>query len=760
MQLRTVRAAVAHALLLLVPLPLLAAAPATEDTLVHREDDVVVTASRYGERVHLNHADIDAEELEARIGVQDIPMLLTDTPGLHAFSDAGNGVGYTYLNIRGFDQKRVGVTFDGIPLNDPEDHQVYWVDLPDFASALEDIQVQRGVTNSMGGGAPAIGGSVNLVTERLSLEPQGELSAMGGGYGTWRVMGAYQTGLLGERFQSSLRWSRIESDGYRDRTGSELWGLYWAGQALLGDHTLKLNLTTGHERSLHGWNAAYEEDLARNRRHNPETYDNAIDDFRQPHAALHHTYRAARNVTLRTSAFWIHGEGFYENLREGETAADFSLDRSLGLDPDAEVDLVRRKIVDKNQVGLVSHVQVDHRGGRLIVGGDVYDFHSDHHGEVLEVAGLYDDRDAGLDYYEYDGDKTAWSLYANEAYEVLPGLTLLADLQYQRKDAEFTQAELGNFTGTDRHAYEVSYDFFNPKGGLAWELPGETLGGRTTLYGHVGVTHREPTDGEVYDTWQGPDDLGVAPLFRNGVPTDADGDGATDYVKWTDPIVGEEKALDYELGVRWRGEHVSLTVGGYWMDFDDEIVPFGSVDEDGFPVKGNAERTLHRGVEVGLTARLARSHVLKVAASRSWDEFERFTYFEPLYDDDWNVVGMEERDLSGNPIPLFPEHLVSVAVESDFGALDSRLRLRSVGRQFLDVFGEDERTIDGYALLDLKLGLDLTEVLGPSPYPTRLDLRVNNVLDEPYETTGYWDEGRWLIPGAGRHLLAGVHAEF
>ncbi|HRX51057.1 MAG TPA: TonB-dependent receptor [Candidatus Krumholzibacteria bacterium] len=760
MTIRTFRAALARAVLLLVPLPLLAAAPAAPDTLVHRTDDVVITASRYETDVHLNHADIPHEELQARIGVEDIPMLLTDTPGLHAFSDAGNGVGYTYLNIRGFDQKRVGVTFDGIPLNDPEDHQVYWVDLPDFASALQDIQVQRGVTNSMGGGAPAIGGSVNLVTRRLSLEPRGELSAMGGAYGTWRLMGAYQTGLLADRFQSSLRWSRIESDGYRDRTASELWGLYWKGQALLGDHVLRLDLTTGHELSRHGWNAAYEDDLAVNRRANPETYANAIDDFRQPHAALHHTYAAASNVTLRTSAFWIHGEGFYENLREGETAAVFNLDHTLGLDPDAEVDLVRRKIVDKDQLGLVSHVQVDHRGGRLIAGGDVYDFHSDHHGEVLEVAGLYADRAHGLDYYEYDGDKTAWSLYANEAYEVLPGLTLLADLQYQRKDAAFAQAELGNFTGLDRHAYQVSYDFFNPKGGLAWDVPGQALGGRLTLSGQVGVTHREPTDGEVYDTWQGPDDLGVAPLFRNGVPTDEDGDGQPDYVQWSDPVVGAEKALDYELGLRWRAERVSLTVNGYWMNFDDEIVPFGSVDDDGFPVKGNAERTLHRGVELGLTARLTDAHVLSVAASRSWDEFDRFTYYETLYDDAWNVVGVEERDLSGNPVPLFPEHLASVTLASDFGALDSRVRLRSVGRQFLDVFGLEERTIDAYALLDVALGLDLGRAFGPASMTTRLDLRVNNVLDREYETTGYWYEGRWLIPGAGRHLLAGLHAEF
>ncbi len=730
-----------------VAIPDAGAAVAPADTAAYDADDVVVTASRYGDNVHLSHADITREELEDRIGVADIPLLLEDTPGLHAWSDAGNGVGYTYLNIRGFDQKRVGVMIDGIPLNDPEDHQVYWVDLPDFVSSVRDVQVQRGITNSLGA-TTAIGGTVNLVTDMFTSEPELRLSAMGGSYGTWKQSVSYQTGLVDGRFQSSLRLSRLESDGYRDRTGSELWGVFWSARWLTRNSTTRVKIYTGREESQHGWNAAFEDDLAVNRRHNPETYEGAIDDFRQPHYELHHEWRLSDRVTARNSAYWIHGEGFYENLKEGEEAADFSLDALLGLAPDDEVDLVRRKNVDKNQVGWVSHLQLRHGGGRTIVGGDIYDFHSDHWGNVLRVAGVGHGPGEDLHYYDYTGDKQAWSVYVNEMWEAVPGLTLLADLQFQHKRYRFKQDEVGNFTGDDRHAYEVDYDFFNPKGGVHWELPSEPFGGRAALYAHMGRTHREPTDGELFDTWDGPDDVGVSPLFRHSVPVDEDGDGDADYLEWSEPYVRHERAVNYELGAAWRGETLSLTVNGYWMDFDDEIIAYGAVDDDGAPIRGNAEKTLHRGVELGLTARLSEAHALKVAASKSWDEFDAYTAtFDP---DTWTDGTF---DLSGNPIALFPQHLTSIALESDFGAVDTRLRLRSVGKQYLDNTGLEARTIDGHLTLDLSAGLDLDGASGD----TRLDVRIVNLMDEHYETTGYWYGGRWLIPAAGRHVLAGVH---
>ncbi|MBN2170912.1 MAG: TonB-dependent receptor [Candidatus Krumholzibacteriota bacterium] len=728
----------------------------------YRMEKMVITASRYSPAVHLSQANITRADIQRHRDEKDLPLLLEHTPGLHASQDAGNGVGYTYLKLRGFDQRRVGVMINGIPLNDPEDHQVYWVDMPDLAASLEDVQVQRGVTNSLGG-MTAIGGTVNLVTEVLGDAPGGHFSAAAGSFGTTRQSLAYQTGLLGGRLAASLRISHLASDGYRDRSGSDQWGVFWSGRYLTPATSTQVNIYTGRELSHHAWDGISEEMLATDRTYNPETYENAVDDFRQPHYELHHRWQAAERVLVENSLYWIHGEGFYENFKSDRTAADFGLDAHLGLAPDAEVDLVRRKNVDKDQAGWVGKLLWDHPRGRLVVGGDFYDFHSRHWGDLQAVEGFATGDLVGLSpYYDYVGDKQAGSIYANEQLELGGGFTLLADLHLQRKTYDFAQRETGNFRGADRHAYSLDYDFFNPKGGLFWRAPGAVLGGELGLYAHVGVSHREPTDADVFDTWLGPDDLGAAPLFARS-DTVRTG-GAVNHIAWSDPLVQEERVLDYELGLSWRAERLSLHLNGYLMEFENEIVPYGAVDADGRAIRGNADKTLHRGVELGLTARLGRGAALRLAASRSWDEYETFTVYEDVYDPGtWEYVETVARDWSGNPIALFPEYLVSATLDLERGPVAGSLRLRGAGKQYLDNAGDEDRTIDAYAVLDLGLRLavgplGLSELSGAT-----VELKVANLLDEEYETWGYydpWGVGNAKIPAATRHFLLGVRYEF
>lgn len=721
---------------------------------VYAGEEVVITASRYGWDVHLSLANLPAAEIQRRRSEADIPVLLEDLPGVHAASDAGNGVGYTYLNIRGFDQRRVGVMINGIPLNDPEDHQVYWVDMPDLLSSLEDIQVQRGITNSLGG-MTAIGGTVNLITDVLSVEPQGRLALRAGSHGTATQSLTYQTGLRGGRFASLLRVSHLESDGYRQRSGSDQWGVFWSGRYLTPKASLQANIYTGRELTHQAWYGVDEETLARDRTHNPETYLNAVDDFRQPHYELHHRWNLSDRVLLKHAAYLIHGEGFYENFRAGRRAADFSLDRFLGVAPDAEIDLIRRKLVRKDQIGWVPQLMVEHRGGRLVAGGDWYTFHSNHWGEVIAAAGFTPEQlGSGLKYYDHTGDKNAWSAYMNEQVAVGGGVTLLLDLQLQHKSYEFRQNEHGNFRGEDRHAYRVAYDWFSPKGGAHWRLPGRPLDGELGLYAHVGVARREPADADLFDTWTGPDDLGAAPLFRSRRVILKEDGVTVDRVEWSDPLVKEERVVNYELGAAWRGRALSVTVNGYWMDFRNEIVPYGGVDDEGYGIKGNAGKTLHRGLEAGLTARLGDRHQLTAAASRSWDRFESFLLT------DWDG---SQSDLSGNPIPLFPSHLATVALRSDWGGWDSTLRLRAAGRQHLDGTGRRERTTDPYAVLDAGLGVALGRLGWEALAGARVEARIRNLLDAEYETSGYydaWGAGNYKIPAAKRNILLGVEYVF
>ncbi len=720
--------------------------------IIHEDEDVVVTASRYDNEVHLNQSNVTAEDLDFREPDLPLPLLLQDLPGVFSYSDAGSNLGYTYIKIRGFDQRRVGVLINGIPFNDPEDHNLWWVNMPDMAASTQDIQVQRGVTNSVGGLAP-MGGTINIETRRLATQEQGRVSLSAGSYGFGRQMIRYQTGELKGGFRSSFRLSRQNSDGFRQRTGVEQWGIFWSGEHQTERSTTRLNIYTGREVTHHGWNASPQSALEEDRTHNPETYHNAVDDFKQPHYELHNDLYLSDRWTLKNSFYYVQGEGYYENFKEDQTAEDYSLDQFLGLGSDEEVDLIRRKYVRKDQVGWVPRAIWEQSKGRLVIGGDTYKFHSNHWGDIMNVTGFSpgDFIEPQFKYHEYVGDKKAYSLYANERYEVGAGLTLMADLQYQHKEYDFLQREVGNFTGDLRNGYLVEYDFFNPKGGIHWQ-PGTLGGGNLAIFGSVGVNHREPTDNELFDTWDGADDLGKAPLFNQSRQV-MKSDGVTvDHVQWWDPQVKEEKVLDYELGLSWAGKILSFTIGGYWMDFTNEIVPYGGVNEDGYGIRGNAQKTLHRGVELGLRARIDSNNSLTVAASRSWDEYDIFDFF------DWDGT---QADYSGNPIALFPEHLLSVAWQTQWNpGIRSRIRVRNVGRQYLDNTGNTDRTIDPWTTLDLSLWFDLDRVGLPALAAAQAFVHVRNIGDVEYETTGYYYGENYFIPAAGRNFAVGLDYDF
>jgi iron complex outermembrane recepter protein len=738
------------------------AATDTVPVPVHHEEGVVVTASRYGTDVHLSHSDLTGSELRRRQSASELPLLLQDLPGVFAYSDAGSGLGYTYLKIRGFDQRRVAVLINGVPQNDPEDHQVYWVNLPDLGSSLEDVQVQRGVTNSVGGVA-AIGGTVNLVTELLGDEPRGRAAFEVGSFGTSRTMLSYQTGELGQGFATGLRISQQRSDGFRERSGTDQWAVFWTGRWRNDAHQVQANVFTGHELTQHAWLPAPASILAQNRRYNPETYWNAVDDFRQPQYQLHWEWDLRANLQLRQSFYHIHGEGFYENFRARRRAEMFSLDAAFPerYAADDRVDLIRTKWVRKDQTGWAPTLRWEHPGGRLLIGGDGYVFHGSHWGEVLQAgpgsggAGLRpDDIPDGLQYYDYSGDKRAWSIYANERWEFVRGLTLLADVQYQHRYFDFRHGEVGNFVGPDRHAFTVSHDFFNPKGGLFWQTPWAVAGGQVGLYAHAGITHREPSDSDLWGAFAGPDDLGVSPLFAASELI-TDPQGTPVYTRWRGSLIEPEKVYNYEAGLAWRGRRLSATVNGYWMDFRNEIVPTGYWDDERGTLRTNAEKTLHRGLELGLRWQPHPDHRLTVGASRSWNEYDRFRFIAP----DGSV-----EDYSGNPIALFPGSLVSATWSSRQGPLAADLRLRYLGRQYLDNTGDRARTIVPSTVLDLALFYDLGRAGVAALSGLEVTLRVQNLLDEDYETSGYhdeWDYGENMyIPGASRSVSGGVTYSF
>ncbi len=707
--------------------------------------EVVVEATRAKEgKTPVVFTNLSSRYIQENHTVEDIPMMLTEIPNVFAYSDAGNGTGYSYVKIRGFDQKRVGVMVNGIPLNDPEDHQVYWVDLPDVAESLENIQIQRGVGSSLYG-ISTFGGSLNLLTQAPSLERRLEVFSNYGSYNSRKFGFEFNSGLLRNRWTVYARFSRLLSDGYRERSGTAQWA-YFATLSRMGNRSLtQINLYGGKEITHAAWDASPESVLRVNPRHNPITYNNAIDNFSQPHFELHHTIRFRRGLRWKNSLFYIRGKGYYESLKKERDLWEYG----LAPRPDSlRSDLIRQKWVTKNQYGWISEASLQHARGELTVGTYLSLFNSNHWGEVdrllnpsFPVIGLVRPGEANFRYYQYSGDKYYVTAFFNELYRPHRRVNVMVNVHFQHMQYRFQHGKAGNFSGPFRHAFTVNYNFLNPRLGIHWKA--HRL---FTLFGNVSLAQREPADDELYDLWNGPDDLGVHPLFARADTVRRN--GQIEKIRWRDPLVKPERLLDLELGGSARLGRSEWKANLFLMNFHNEIVPFGQFDEEGNPIRGNAGRTVHRGIEI--SSRIPLSARLEFRGNLSVND----NYFSDFQMTDYNGHRV---DLSGNAIAGFPEMLANARLTYRQRELVLSLHLQHVGKQYLDNTQNEDRIIPAFNLLNATALWTLKPGLGARS--VQVSLRLNNLLDERYFTAGYydsWTNENFYWPGAGFNVTAGL----
>lgn len=710
-------------------------------------DEVVITADRAIRGVTpVTFTDLPQTLLEREHVVRDIPMLLEElVPGLYSYSDAGNGVGYSYLKIRGFDQKRINVMINGIPLNDPEDHQVYWVDMPDLLMSLQDVQVQRGVGTTLVGQS-GIGGSVNMLTTQLPAKAGIQLNGGLGNWGTRKF--SFEIGSKSERQRAMyVRFSRLVSDGYRDRTSSDMWSYYFGAQAARGDLLARFNVYGGPIKTHAGWYAAHEDSLKVDRKHNPVVYENEIDDFSQPHFEFHLGWDRSENMMVGSSLFYVRGRGYYEQFKEDRRLRDYGL--APIEDDSTRADLIRQKRVSKDHVGWIP--RVDWIGERLeaSVGGELSYYRGRHWGEVLDLLpeDEYPVAEQGT-YYRYRGEKVNASGFLHVLTHIGSKLDVLTDVALQNRHFSFKQEEAGNFSGALLNRFEDNHTFFSPRGGLTFR-PIESV----AAYFNVSLAWREPADDDYFDVWDGPDDLFVTPLFADS-DTSFDGNGDPEWVEWFDPEIDPERLVDYEAGLQVKHGNLKAGVALYLMQFDDEIVPYGRFDYDrGAPVTGNAPKTEHKGIEFDLSLNGLQSTLgefsLSGHFSLSDDVFKEFTSYES-----WDDQG---EDLAGNPIPLFPNRLLSLRADFKRDLVGFGARVRQVGKQYLDTSGDESRVVDPYTLLGV--GLSIGPVLISGGGRASLELRVDNLANEEYETSGYydsWEGARYYWVGAERTYYLGL----
>ncbi|MCB9357947.1 MAG: TonB-dependent receptor plug domain-containing protein [Calditrichaeota bacterium] len=712
------------------------------DAPKYKLDDVTVTTTRATSDYPVTFTNVGTEKIDRTSFGQDLPQLFTQLPSVNTYSDGGNGFGYSYLRMRGFSQNRVGVYLNGIPLNDAESHEVFWIDLPDFAEDVQDLQVQRGVGSSLYG-ASSLGGSINLVTKIPGLGDRPKLRAETM-YGTWNTRRAslqYSSGRVADRFGFAGRLTRMESDGYRFGSWVKMWSYYLAASRFSGRHTTRILFYGGPEDTHLAYEGVSKEYLHgeisgnkdHDRRFNPFMYPGEIDHFFQPHYELHDTWRLRDDLTWDNSLYVFRGDGYYDQFRTDQDLSQYF----YSVAPESLVaDILRRRNIAETDGGWVPRLTWKHARGQSVLGGEVRLHSARHEGTVQWASQLPAGVRPDDHYYDYKVAKQMFAGYLHNLYKVSDPLRVMLDLQVKTQRYEMSDDQLFGVT------LEKTFSAFSPRIGANYTVHGGD-GSRgmplTLVYANVSLAQREPAFRDLYnaqDYYSSP--LIATDRFANGV-------NGGEYIGHS---LTDEKLTNFEAGAiaQWRTAH--LGVNYYLMELRDAIVTDnGQLDDLGNLLSANADKVRHQGIEFvgGLTPVTWLTLSGNLASTA-----HRFVKYSEV---DWNTFELTARD--GNRIGQDPFYLANFQLDAERGNFFGGIGARFVGPQYADNSEEESTKLDAYSLVHLDLGYRLRNLPGNIPL-AELRLRVNNLLDTEYESVGY---GPSYIVGAPRALYTTLAVE-
>lgn len=700
---------------------------------------IVVTATRGREReTPLTFSTLTARNLSERSTTQDIPQLLGELPSTTFYSENGNGIGYNYLNIRGFDQRRISVMVNGIPQNDPEDHNVYWIDFPDLAANLQDVQVQRG-GGSVFYGPAAIGGSVNLITRNYAKKAGIDVTTGLGSFNTRKNSFVFNSGLLANTYSIYARYSNIKSDGYRERSWTDLTSYFLGAVRYDESMTTQLNFYGGPIKDGLAY-TGIPKDLIKNtdlRRKNfsgwsgsdfsPRRSDE-IENFSQPHVELLHEWRLNDDLTLNNAVFLVTGNGFFDYDGSWAPYSYYRITQANGFpvtgDPDTLFipNALIRANVENIQYGWLPRLLVRHDGGELTLGSELRIHRSIHWGALRMGDGIPGGLDPTRHYYEYRGGKDMFSLYARELYQLQPNLSLLVNLQLSYNKYRLFDEK---YVGTD---FSVPYIFLNPRLGVNYNLDE-----RVNFNVQISRTSREPRLKNLYDAAEAstPASWGaVTPQFSLKNPATYD---------FADPLVRPEHLTNVEVGAGYTSDDFLLSANAYYMVFEDEIVKNGQLDRFGQPITGNAQRTLHQGIELTAAAQFLPSFEAQGNVTISRNRLQSYTVYS---------AGQAIR-YDGNPIAGFPNFLANGRITYRNNGFVASAAVQHVGPYYTDNTQSADRQLDAYTIVNASLAYSFA--LGQMVDRVELQLQVNNCLNLLYAQHG---EGVEFFPGAERNYFA------
>jgi iron complex outermembrane receptor protein len=716
---------------------------------------VIVTANRAkaGE-TPIAFENFSKADIARDYKIGEFPLLLESTPNLYAFSDGGSALGYSYIKIRGFDDKRVAVYINGVPLNDPEDQTTYFVDLPDFASNITDIQIQRGVGNSLYGDA-SFGGSVNVVTNALSRERSVSLAT---GYGRYTVDGHaqgdlskqtinYSSGLVDGRWLYGGRFSRQSTGGYRYSSWYDGWSYYLSAARLDHNMSTELHLYGGPMRMHLSYLGATLDDIKNDRRSNQLTYGNETDNFNQPHYQLHNVWSVNNRATLTNTLYYIRGKGYYEQLKNKRYYSDYNISPTYVDDSVPGVkygtgDLVRQQWVTKNQVGWNPRLDIDHGRGTHSVGGSFYGFESNHWGQVVWAEHLSGSLDPRQRYYQYHGKKYVASLYGQEMYNLSPKLSTQVTAQIRYQSYTFDQDKMGAFAG---YNYDLDWLFISPRVGATYKLSD-----KASIFGNVAVSSRTPTDADIYDAG----DPYAFPSLKV-LSTNLSTSGDTNFV-FGDPTAKSERVYDFELGGNYRTKQWNAGINLFWMEFRDEIIPYGGVNaNNGLPITVNADRSVHAGVEMSGAVVPSPHLTLSGNAAFNNNRIKKYSAAMVSYDVDFNEIGRVSVDLADKKISGFPDYLANLLADYNSEQFRITYRLRLVGKQYMELLNIDSLAINSHTVSSISGEYRFKKFLNLGTLA--VSLRVDNLFNQKFLTSGYgWNYAYQTSPTGPTRLDSGA----
>ncbi|MBK9422322.1 MAG: TonB-dependent receptor [Flavobacteriales bacterium] len=687
-----------------------------------------VTALRAGDRSPFAKSTLSAEDIaKINTGV-DLPYLLDMQPSVVVGSDGGTGIGYTNMRIRGTDATRTNITLNGVPFNDAESQGAFLVNLPDLATSAEDIEVQRGVGTSTNGPG-AFGASVNLRTTSVKREAWGLIDVGGGSYNTQRYSVSAGTGLIGDKFSLDMRLSSITSDGYIDRASADLKSYFLQGAWVGKTRSLRFITFRGVEETYQAWDGVPRDVIDTNRTYNGFTYDNQVDHYDQTHYQLLFDQRLGANTALNLTLFRVLGAGYYEQYRPDDDLSTYGIAPAvINGDSINTTDIIRRRWLDNALTGANASVDVKLGSSKLVLGGSYSDYRGEHYGEVIwaRYAGNTDIRDR---YYDKNSKKTDVNGFAKLTYALDPRIDLYGDVQLRNVGYSF----LGFNNALDNVSQQVNYTFFNPKAGLLWRA-GE--GGKA--YASFAVANREPNRDDLEET---------TPSSRPR----------------------PERLFDYELGYERRAGRWNAGINAYYMDYTDQLVLTGELNDVGAALRTNVPQSYRAGVELMFAAQIAKPLTWKANATFSMNEVRNYTE----YVDDWDNGGQVAVTYSSSDLAFSPNAIAASTLslrvwdKAKKGSADLSFVTKYVGSQYLDNSASRDRMLNAYVVNDLRANVTLLNLKGTKSVD--LNLTVRNIFSELYESNGwvysYISEDRrqeqvGLFPQAPINVLGGVSVRF